>query len=269
MRLITLLLFCLSLFARDTLNGTTELIVFKKIPADATVTFEHKNLIVQTHPTDPKRHFVLVPIAYRSKLGDYTLTVNYPSGSQSIPLHVSQGDYASEQISVAPSKAAPDATQQERTRREYAEAMRIYNTITPKRYWHKPFVVPMSSAITSPFGTARLFNGHLKSFHSGTDFRAKTGTPVTATNDGVVVLAKERFYAGGSVIVDHGEGLYSCYYHLSALHVKPGDTVTQAQELGLSGATGRVSGPHLHYAMMLQGVQVDPLQLHDVINSLF
>ncbi len=267
-----LFLFCflaLPLFALEAFNGTTALIPFKAIPPNATITFESKTLPLLRHPIEKNSFFVLVPIKYRSDAGTYTLHVTYPEGSKKIALHVKKKEYLSEQIHVAPAKAAPNPTQQKRTQREYAEAMRIYNTFTPKRYWNRPFIAPMQSDITSPFGTARLFNGHLKSFHSGTDFRAKIGTPIHATNDGVVVLAKERFYAGGSVIIDHGEGIYSCYYHLSTLHVKPGDRIKQGQELGLSGASGRVSGPHLHYAMMVEGVQVDPLQFHQLINSLF
>jgi murein DD-endopeptidase MepM/ murein hydrolase activator NlpD len=127
--------------------------------------------------------------------------------------------------------------------------------------------MPMDSKITSDFGNARVFNGSLKSYHSGTDFRAKVGTPVKSVNDGVVVLAKDRFYAGGSVIVDHGEGVYSCYYHMSKYEVKEGDFVKKGQLLGLSGVSGRVTGPHLHFSMRVSGVQVDPLQFINLVNK--
>lgn len=270
MRILFLLSLLLSaLFSLEAINGTTALVRFAKIPENATVTFEDKTLPLLTHPKDEKKHFVLIPINYRKRAGEYSINISHAQGSTTVPLHVKSGAYNSETITVAPSKAAPNAKQKQRTQKEYAHAMKIYNTITPKRYWNKPFIAPMMSKITSPFGTARLFNGHLKSFHSGTDFRAKTGTPVYATNDGIVVLAKDRFYAGKSVILDHGEGIYSCYYHLSALHVRPGHVVTQGEQLGLSGNSGRVSGPHLHYAVMLHGVQVDPLQFHESINTLF
>ena len=269
LRIFILTLLTLPLFALEAFNGTTALIPFAKIPKEATVSFQGKHLPLLHHPKKTDSYFILLPIKYRSDAGTYKLHVTYPGGTKDLALHIKKKDYANEQIQVAPSKVAPNPVQQKRTRREYAEAMKIYNTFTSKRYWNKPFIDPMHSVITSPFGTARLFNGHLKSFHSGTDFRAQTGTPVYATNDGVVALAKERFYAGNSVIINHGEGIYSCYYHLSALHVKPGDVIKQGQQLGLSGATGRVSGPHLHYALMLQGVQVDPLQFHERINTLF
>jgi len=267
-RTLLLLLIPFMLSAREVTNGTTALFVFSKIPDKATLNYKSKPVPLLSHPLYAKKKFAFVPINYRETLGDKNLTISYPGGSKALSLHVKRGDYPFETISVAPSKVKPNKKQKERTQREYSEAMKIYRTFTPKRYWHKPFITPMDSKITSPFGTARMFNNTLKSFHSGTDFRAKAGTPVIATNDGVVVLAKNRYYAGNSIIIDHGEGIYSCYYHLSALHVKPGDLIKQGDTIALSGATGRVNGPHLHYAMMIQGIQVDPLQFHHQINSL-
>ncbi len=266
---LALLLCATFLEAIEVANGQTALIRFEKIPSEATLHLGKKAFPLLKDPSDAAKRFALIPIDYHTPEGNLTLRVAYEGGAKDIALHVRAGGYASEQIQVAKEKVQPSEAQKKRTQKEYAEAMKIYNTATPRRYWSKPFANPMDSAITSAFGTARLFNGMLKSFHSGTDFRAPVGTPVYATNDGVVVLAKDRFYAGNSVIVDHGEGLYSCYYHLSVLHVKPGDHVKQGQELGFSGQSGRVSGPHLHYALMLQGVQVNPLQLHEQIATLF
>jgi murein DD-endopeptidase MepM/ murein hydrolase activator NlpD len=268
-KILLLLLITLTLCAREVINGTTALFVFSKIPKEATLTYESKPIVLLSHPLHSEQKFALIPINYRESLGDKNLTITYPRGSKQLSLHVKRGDYPFETISVAPSKVKPNKRQQERTKKEYSEAMKIYRSYTPKRYWNKPFITPMYSKITSRFGTARMFNNTLKSFHSGTDFRAEVGTPIIASNDGVVVLAKDRYYAGNSVIIDHGEGIYSCYYHLSALHVKPADVIKQGDTIGLSGATGRVSGPHLHYAMMVQGIQVDPLQFHRQINSLF
>ena len=93
------------------------------------------------------------------------------------------------------------------------------------------------------------------------------GTPLIACNDGVVVLAKDRFYSGGSVIIDHGQGIYSCYYHMSKFGVKKGSEVKRGDILGLSGDTGRVTGPHLHFSFRVGGEQVDPLQFIDLINK--
>ncbi len=258
-----------TLAAQSVINGQTAVIAFSAIPQESRVTYGKKNIPLLQHPTIEDKRFILLPIAYRSTPGEKKLLVTYADGEKRLELHVEKGDYRSETITVAPSKVKPNKEQAKRTSMEYKEAMSIYHTLNPERYWDKPFIHPMSSKITSPFGTARVYNGSLKSFHSGTDFRAEVGTPVHAVNDGVVVLAKDRYYAGNSVVVDHGEGLYTCYYHLSEMSVKTGDRVSQNDRLGLSGSTGRVTGPHLHFAIMLYGVQVDPLQLLTQINSLF
>ncbi|MEA3522911.1 MAG: M23 family metallopeptidase [Campylobacterota bacterium] len=263
------ILFFYSLLGRDVINGTTALFEFSQLSPETTIEYESKNIPLLSHPVNTHKKFVLVPINYRESIGDKKLILKDAKSTKTLLLHVKQGEYPFENITVTPSKVKPNKKQRKRTSREYKEAMKIYNTTRPKRYWNKPFINPLDSKITSNFGSARMFNNTLKSFHSGTDFRAKIGTPIIASNDGVVVIAKDRYYAGNSVVIDHGEGIYSCYYHLSLLHVKVGDTIKQAQTVGLSGATGRVSGPHLHYAIMLQGVQVNPLQFHELINSLF
>ena len=268
--LLFLSIFCLApAFAVEALNGTTALIQFEKIPENALLSYEKKNVPLLSHPSDQSRKIALVPVNYRSEPGEKTLRISWGDKSKTIPIHVGKGEYASEAITVAPSKVTLNEKQKARTKKEYEEAMKVYNTFTRKRYWSSPFTHPMHSAITSPFGTARTYNGTLKSFHSGTDFKAAVGMPVNACNDGVVVIAQDRYYAGNSVVIDHGEGLYSCYYHLSKMDVNVGDTVRQNQQIGLSGKSGRVTGPHLHFAFILHGVQVDPLQLMETINSLY
>lgn len=258
-----------TLCAQNIFNGQTALFSFSKIPYSTAVTFDKKKIPLLQHPVAAEKRFILIPVPYRSKLGEKRILLSYPDGKKRLELNIEKGSYQSETIKVAPSKVKPNREQSKRTAYEYREAMKIYHTMTPQRYWSKPFIRPMSSHITSPFGTARLYNGSLRSFHSGTDFRAEVGTPVHAVNDGVVVLAKDRYYAGNSIILDHGEGLYTCYYHLSKVSVASGDRVKQNDLLGLSGSTGRVTGPHLHFAVMLYGIQVDPLQLLGQINSLF
>ena len=123
------------------------------------------------------------------------------------------------------------------------------------------------SKITSGFGKARLYNEKLKSYHGGTDFRADIGTPLMACNNGKVVLAKERFYAGNSVVRDHGHGIYSCYFHMSRFNVKEGQNINKGDIIGLSGNSGRVTGPHLHFGIRVGGEQVDPLQFIELINK--
>jgi murein DD-endopeptidase MepM/ murein hydrolase activator NlpD len=115
--------------------------------------------------------------------------------------------------------------------------------------------------MTEHFGTQRTFNGKLQSVHQGLDFRAATGTPVRAMSSGEVILARELFYEGGFVVIDHGQGLLTLYMHLSQFMAKEGDRVAKGQAVGLSGASGRATGPHLHVGARWQSVYVDPAAL--------
>jgi murein DD-endopeptidase MepM/ murein hydrolase activator NlpD len=126
----------------------------------------------------------------------------------------------------------------------------------------------MDSKITSSFGNKRLFNGKLKSYHNGIDFRAPIGTPVFASNSGVVRLAENLFYSGKVVILDHGNFIFTIYAHLSKIDVKAGQQVGKGQQLGLTGATGRVSGPHLHWGVKVNGAAVNPIQFVKTMASL-
>lgn len=101
------------------------------------------------------------------------------------------------------------------------------------------------------------------------DYRAAIGTPVVVSNDGVVVLAKGRYYAGGSIIVDHGGEIYSTYFHLKDIKVKVGDRVKRGKIIASSGASGRVTGPHLHFGIVVLGSAIDPLDFIEKINSIF
>jgi len=264
--MLTLLL--LQAPAADIANGKTALVLLDA-GTKGRLLFEGREVPLLKHPADPRRQIALIPIGYRTAPGKKSLRRITPSGEKLLPLRVIDGGYPFETLSVEPSKVSPNPAQQKRIKKEYDEAMAIYNRFTPKRYWTAAFALPMHTTVTSAFGTARRYNGTLSGFHSGTDFKAKPGTPVSAVNDGIVVLAKERYYAGNSVIIDHGEGLYSCYYHLSRIDVNVGKNVAKEEKIGLSGSTGRVTGPHLHFAVMLQGVQVDPIQLLDTLNALF
>ncbi len=129
---------------------------------------------------------------------------------------------------------------------------RVYSSSHSKPYFYSAFILPLKSKITSSYGTVRIYNRIKRKQHLGMDFRARTGTPIPAANSGKVVLAKNLFFAGNAVIIDHGIGIFTFYAHLSKLKVKKGEKVLQNQILGLAGATGRVRGPHLHWGVRIQ-----------------
>ena len=149
----------------------------------------------------------------------------------------------------------------ERIKKERQTLHRLFAIQSPRRYWHGSFIKPVPGGITSPFGTRRNINGRYISIHHGTDFRAPMGTPVKAINAGVVAFTGNLVLSGKTVVIDHGKGLYSLYGHLSSPCVKRGDPVEKGQIIGLSGSTGRATGPHLHLGVILCGVAVDPVSL--------
>ena len=155
----------------------------------------------------------------------------------------------------------PPEEMADRIRREAETLREVFDRVRPGRLWDGAFTMPVPGPATSAFGRLTVLNGTPQGRHQGADFRAGTGTPVRAPQSGVVVLADDLYYAGSTVIVDHGEGLYSLVAHLSRIAVKAGDRVERDALLGESGATGRVTAPHLHWAVRLQGVPVDPLSL--------
>ena len=158
--------------------------------------------------------------------------------------------------------ARPDSLTEARIERDNAEARavgrRAHKTPT---LWTQPFLRPRTSRITSTFGSGRVFNGRLSSSHGGVDFAGQPGDPVKAANRGVVALVDNFFLAGNVVYIDHGAGVVTGYFHLTQALVAVGDTVERGQEIGLVGATGRVTGPHLHWSARYGEHTVDPMGL--------
>ncbi|MDX1809515.1 MAG: M23 family metallopeptidase [Sulfurospirillaceae bacterium] len=261
-KIIYILLFAISLQAMSVFTGEVALLQFDK---KVTLKFEGKKLPVLKNPIKKGKYYALIPISYRNKIEKRYIFID----NKKMLLSIKKGKYKTEEIRVDPSKVKPSQKALAQIHKEFKAAYKIYDTITPKRYWNKPFILPIHSHVTSAYGNARMFNHTLQSFHSGVDFRAKMGTKVRAANDGVVVIAQKRYYAGGSVVIDHGEGLYSCYYHLSHIGVHVGEKVKQNQIVGLSGRSGRVNGPHLHFGIMLYSNAINPLQFEKKINSIF
>ncbi|HET9985620.1 MAG TPA: M23 family metallopeptidase [Longimicrobiales bacterium] len=180
-----------------------------------------------------------------------------------IAVPITRGQYRLERLSVAPRFGRePDAATAARIERERERAQAVSRAShgTP-RLWGGGFVRPRAARVTSGFGEGREFNGAVDSRHMGTDFAGAMGEPVRAAGRGVVALVDNFYLAGNAVYIDHGAGLVTAYFHLSATDVAPGDTVEAGQVIGRVGATGRVTGPHLHWVARYGGIDVDPLSL--------
>jgi len=177
--------------------------------------------------------------------------------------------YPLERLTVAPKfGAAPDSALSTRMRKEAEQAAVVsQNAHTTPRLWTEAFAVPRATRITSGFGGGRTFNGSVTSRHMGTDFAGAVGEPVRAANRGIVRLIS-AFYLGGNVIyLDHGEGIVTAYLHLSQQQVAVGDTVQKGDIIGKVGATGRVTGPHLHFIARYGAITVDPASLFALSNQ--
>ncbi|MDZ7818517.1 MAG: M23 family metallopeptidase [Aliarcobacter sp.] len=240
--------------------------------SEVKLTFDKQNINFNENPFEKNSFYALLPISYYQNLGENRIIISYIKDNKKIfkgiDLEVIDGNYKSEVINVKPSIFKPDKSQEQRTKQEYEEAMKIYNSISSKIYWSEDFIYPLNSPITSEFGTKRIYNGELKSYHGGTDFKAKDNTPIIASNSGIIKIAANRFYAGNSIVIDHGHGVYSCYFHLNKMNFKVGDFINKGEILGLSGSTGRITGPHLHFTFRINGIQVNPLQAIDILNKL-
>lgn len=177
------------------------------------------------------------------------------------PLAVEPKQFATRRLRVAPRYVDPPPEVVERILRERDRLAALFPVSTAVRYWRGGFLRPVPGRANSAFGRRSVFNGQPRSPHSGADFRAAAGTPIKAPNDGVVVLAADLYFSGNVVIIDHGWGLYSYFAHLSAIDVAEGDRVRRGTVVGAVGATGRVTGAHLHWTVRLHDARVDPLSL--------
>jgi murein DD-endopeptidase MepM/ murein hydrolase activator NlpD len=183
--------------------------------------------------------------------------------TQDLRLHVTVVDFPASRLSVAPRYTRPDAATLKRVEREREIISAMRERVTGTPLWDGAFVLPLQGLTTSPYGQRRVFNRELRSRHTGLDIDGSTGDPVRAANSGRVALSHDLFYNGQAVFIDHGLGLYTGYFHLSEREVVNGQWVEKGEIIGRVGATGRVTGPHLHWHLYLQGFSIDPRALLD------
>jgi murein DD-endopeptidase MepM/ murein hydrolase activator NlpD len=179
--------------------------------------------------------------------------------SRTVEIHAAH--YKTETLNVEPKFVEPGPENAKQIETDVALKQKVFGGSSAEPEWSGDFVAPVHAQSTDSFGVRRTYNGKLASIHKGMDFRASTGTAVHAANSGVVVLARLLYFEGNCVVIDHGLGLFTISMHLSRIDVHEGERVAKGQRLGLSGATGRVTGPHLHWAVRWQGAYLDPAKL--------
>jgi murein DD-endopeptidase MepM/ murein hydrolase activator NlpD len=172
---------------------------------------------------------------------------------------IEEATYDERHLRVAKKMVKPPKKARERAAREKEDLKVVLDAPDAERHWRGGFARPVSAKATSPFGTLRTYNRRkTQSRHLGWDLDGKTGDPIVATGRGRVAMVQERYYAGGTVIIDHGQGLFSMYFHMSAFDVEVGQMVGKGQKIGEVGKTGRVTGPHLHFGFKLDGIYLSP-----------
>ena len=213
--------------------------------------------------------FTLAGVPFETAPGKYSLELSAEPATSKTALTftrtfaVARAKYPQIKVELTVEKkfTEPSPEQQE----QIAEGVKIkqdyLGRVTPSREWDGKFAAPADAAISDVYGSQRIFNGKAQRPHWGLDFRVPTGTPVAAMNSGTVLLARFLYFEGNCVVIDHGQGLLTLYFHLSEFKVKEGDTVARGQVIGLSGGTGRATGPHLHVAVRWQGTYLDPARL--------
>lgn len=219
-----------------------------------------------------KAWFALAGVSLETAPGKFTLELSGETRAGKSPstkisftkqITVALAQYPKIKVSLnVESKFTAPSPEQEKQIQEGQEVKKEYlSRITAEREWSGSFATPANAAISDVFGSQRIFNGKTSSPHLGLDLRVPSGTPVAAMNDGTVLLARPLYFEGDFVVLDHGQGLLTLYLHLSEFKVKEGEQVKRGQEIGLSGGTGRATGPHLHVAVRWQGTYLDPERL--------
>jgi murein DD-endopeptidase MepM/ murein hydrolase activator NlpD len=218
--------------------------------------------------SDGDRFKAVVGLNLSTEPGNYTLDITEAGGAKrALPVKVSPKTYIEERLTVAPGMVNLSPQDQARVESEQARldaARDTFGAMSPATF---QFIMPVAGRRSSSYGKRRIFNGEARNPHSGMDIAAPTGTPIKAPADGTVIEAGNFFFSGNVAYVDHGHGFITMYAHMSAFAVKKGDVVKAGQVIGKVGATGRVTGPHLHFGVLLNGTSVDPALFLPVVKA--
>jgi murein DD-endopeptidase MepM/ murein hydrolase activator NlpD len=198
------------------------------------------------------------PLEVEVRLGEATATVASPGTVLAARAEVLAPDFPEVSLRVAPRFVSPSPAQKRRMAADQAAFDAAFGQPSGPPAFQAGFVPPREDEVTAPFGQKRVFNGKTQGQHHGTDVAGAVGDPVLASNDGRVVLARDCYASGRSLVVSHGANLFTVYFHLSRMEVKPGDVVRRGQPIGRVGKTGRVTGPHLHFGVKVGDLYVDP-----------
>lgn len=219
----------------------------------------------------PSEWRALIGLDLGAREGEHPVSVEARSGARKLRattvLGVRPKVFPTRRLQVDETFVNPPPEVGTRITREARLLQQLWARSASAPLWRAGFVSPVPDSAASRFGARSIFNGQPRSPHSGADFPSAEGTRVAAPGDGHVVLAEDLYFTGRTVVIDHGLGVFSLLAHLSALNVEAGQSVSAGSEIGLVGSTGRVTGPHLHWAVRVGGARVDPLSVLAVLGS--
>ncbi|MEW5851120.1 MAG: M23 family metallopeptidase [Myxococcota bacterium] len=208
----------------------------------------------------------LLPVAIDEKKGPAQARLRVKDGTGAwhtveVPFTVRSGEFDTDELGVSRKFTSPTSKQQAQAREDARQFQALWDAGPSERRWRGSFLPPVPTEVTARYGTYRTINGKAKSRHMGLDLGGRRGDPVFAANDGKVVMARNCFYSGNTVVLDHGMQIHTLYFHLTNIHVKVGQVLKRGALLGTVGATGRVTGPHLHFGVKMNRLYVDPMAL--------
>lgn len=217
----------------------------------------------------PTGFCALVGVGLDYPVGNLPIAIKLPDGSalDSTTVLVTASGKPLERLRVDPSRVKLSAEDQRRVDEEREIVHGVLNTARTEDLESFDFALPIRSKETSAFGKMRVFNGEPRGYHNGVDLRAGVGAKIRAANSGVVRLARPLFMAGNHVLVDHGGGIFSSYSHLNEISVKEGQRIAAGELVGKAGSTGRVTAPHLHWTVRVEGEAIDPMQFLEVLKQ--
>jgi murein DD-endopeptidase MepM/ murein hydrolase activator NlpD len=238
--------------------GDIAIIVVKNAAGPVEGAFNGKKVYFNSVKDSPE---AFLGIDLEIEPGTYPLEITSNGRKLSKNLKIVKKKYPVQRLTLPEDMVVLSPENEARTERDRKKTSVIW-PVDSLRVWSGNFINPLpGKKVGTPFGVRRVINKIPKSPHSGVDITADEGEPVLAPNYGVVVLADDLFYSGNSVVLDHGQGIYTMFFHLSKINVKFGQTVTKGETIALVGSTGRATGAHLHWGVRMQGAKVDPLQL--------
>jgi murein DD-endopeptidase MepM/ murein hydrolase activator NlpD len=198
-----------------------------------------------------------------AKAGHYKVMVRMPGSSNErhIKLEISKKNYGVRRLTLPKNMVDLDSKTLQRVKKESKRIKGLWEATPSPPLWRGPFIRPVPGKVVGAFGRRSIINDQPRSPHSGVDLKSQRGAPVVAANNGKVVLTGDHFFTGLTVVIDHGGGILSMYFHLDRIAVQKGERVEKGHIIGLVGSTGRVTGPHLHWGIRINGDRIDPLRL--------